>query len=1092
MGTFKMQPDHVKSAEPGRSDRADPADELERLRRSLAELSLQLAESERARRDAESRISTDPTRFTASFDGLMDGILINRSIRDETGRIVDFRIEYANEAASRISGLSHDELVGHRILELFPGRRSNGQFEAYVRVVETGEPLLRNSIRDHEVPGRSDPPGFGRDFEVGVTKLDDGYVATLHDIVARRRSQEDLFRAQQMLRLVLDTIPQRVFWKDTKAVFVGCNTAFARDGGLSDPAEIVGKTDYDLAWREFAAEYVADDAEVMRSGKAKLGYDEVQVRPDGSRSWAHVSKVPLLDADGQVVGLLGTYEDVTERRRAEEALRESEQLLASIVENVPDIVFVKDPTDLHFVRVNKAEERLLGYSRDELVGKDDRWLVPPEEAEFFRATDMKVLETGQVSEVPEEFLTTRDHGTRILHTTKVPILDDAGRPKYLLGISEDITDRRRAEEALRASERFLSDILENIPTMVFVKDARDFRFVRVNRAAERTMGYTRDELVGVDDQPLAPPEETAFFASVDRHVVETGETVEVPEEVLTVPGMGRRIMHTIKMPILDDEGRPRYVLGISDDITDLKAAEEARRDSEARYRHIIDTITDYVMSVKIEDGRAVSATHGPGCVAVTGYTADELSGDLDLWTSLVAMEDQDAAADQVRRLLAGENTEPLEHRIHRKDGAIRWVRHTPVLRFDSAGAPIAYDGLVQDITERRALQEQLVQSQKMESIGRLAGGVAHDFNNLLTAILGYVEMCKLDLPSNLPDDHAARLDLQEVATAGERAAMLTRQLLTFASRQIVAPVRIDLSVLVTDSLKMLQRLLGDDIEIQTAFDPDAGTVEADEGQIQQVVVNLTVNARDAMPKGGRLLIETSEEAISEQAARALPGEVPGRYVLLTVSDTGVGMTEEVQSHLFEPFFTTKGLGKGTGLGLATCHGIVKALGGHIRVYSEPGRGSSFRIYLPRKSGAVDPLPVSASSKPTPTGVETILVVEDESRVRQLAVLGLRAHGYVVLEAPDGAQAIEIVSRVGNTIDLIVSDVVMPGISGPELLTRLSAIAPRARSVLMSGYAESAVLSQQPDLHWAFLPKPFTPERLARKVREVLDAVAPGS
>ena len=899
---------------------------------------------------------------TDYLDGLMDGVVINRSIRDEAGRIVDFQVEYANEAASRISGMAHEDLVGHRILELFPGRLANGQFEAYVRVVETGEPLVRSSIHDHEAPERSDPAGFGSDFEVGVTKLGDGYLSTLHDIVARRRGEEELFRAQQMLRLILDTIPQRVFWKDTGSIFVGCNAAFARDAGLAGPAEIVGKTDHDLAWREFADDYVADDAKVISSGRPKLGYDEAQTRPDGSRSWVRVSKVPLLDADGSVVGLLGTY--------------------------------------------------------------------------------------------------------------------------------EDIRDRRRAEQALRASERFLSDILENIPSMVFVKDARDLRFVRVNRAAERSLGYTRDQLVGVDDQGLAPPDETEFFASVDRRVVETGETIVVPEEVLTVPHLGRRIMHTVKMPIRDDEGRPRYVLGISEDITDLKAAEEARRESEARYRHIIDTITDYVMSVKIENGRAVSTTHGAGCVAVTGYTAEELSGDLDLWPSLVVAEDREAAADQVRRLLAGENTGPLEHRIQRKDGAIRWVRHTPVLRFDADGKPIAYDGLVQDITERRALQEQLVQSQKMESIGRLAGGVAHDFNNLLTAILGYVEMCKLDLPPGLPDDHAARQDLQEIAAAGERAAMLTRQLLTFASRQIVAPVRLDLSALLTDSLKMLQRLIGDDIQVETAFDPDAGAVEADAGQIQQVLVNLTVNARDAMPKGGRLLIETSEETISERSARAHPGELPGRYVLLTVSDTGTGMTDEVQSHLFEPFFTTKGQGKGTGLGLATCHGIVKAMGGHIRVYSEPGRGSTFRIYLPRKSGAADPPPVLVPSMPSPTGAETVLVVEDEPRVRHLAVLGLRAHGYVVLEAADGAAAIETVRRFGKAIDLIVSDVVMPGISGPELLAQLSAIAPQARSVLVSGYAESAVLSQQPDLHWAFLPKPFTPERLARKVREVLDSADP--
>ena len=769
----------------------------------------------------------------ACLDGMIDGVAIHTAIRDDTGRIVDFKVEYANDAISRMTGLRQEDLIGHRILELFPGRRKNGVFDAYVSVVETGEPLVRDSMPGQDGSDRADPDGFGRDFDISVTKLGDGYAISMRNTSARQR--------------------------------------------------------------------------------------------------------------------------------AEEALRESEQLLASIV--------------------------------------------------------------------------------------------------------------------------------ENIPLMVFVKDARDLRFVRVNRATELALGYTRDVLVGQEDQGLAPADESAFFASVERRVVETGQIIEVPEEALTTPHHGRRVFHTTKIPIFDEAGRPRYVLGISNDITDLKAAEEARRESDARYRRIIETVTDYVVSVTIDGGQAVSASHGAGCVAVTGYSAEELSGDPGLWLSLVVAEDRDAAADQVRRILTGEHAEPLEYRIIRKDGAVRWIRYAPVVRSDVAGMPVAYDGVIQDITERRALQEQLLQSQKMEGIGRLAGGVAHDFNNLLTAILGFVEMCKLDLPPELPADHPARLDLLEVGMAGERAAGLTRQLLTFARRQVVAPVRLDLSALVGDSLKMLQRLLGDDIEIESALETGLGTVEADPGQIEQLLVNLTLNARDAMPGGGRLLIETAAEFIEEERARALPGSMPGEYVVLAVSDTGIGMTEEVQAHLFEPFFTTKGL-ENTGLGLATSHGIVRSVGGHIRVYSEPGQGTTFRIYLPRKIGVADPGPEPAPKAPKPTGAETVLVVEDEPRVRRLAVLGLRAHGYVVLEAADGVEALEIAHRVGAAIDVIVSDIVMPGISGPDLLTKLAAIAPRARAVLMSGYAESTAIAKQPALESAFLPKPFTPERLARKVREVLDQSRP--
>ena len=762
-----------------------------------------------------------------------------------------------------------------------------------------------------------------------------------------------------MFQLVLDTIPQRVFWKDTNFVFVGCNAPLAHDAGFDDPSQLIGLTDYDMAWRPSADLYRADDREILETGVAKINYEEPQVRSDGTEGWLRTSKIPLRAADGRVIGLLCTYEDITEHKRAEEALRRSESFLAGVVDNVPDMVFVKDARDLRFVLVNRAEEALLGRSREELIHGTDLGPSTPAEVEFFEAADRQVLETGQIMDIPEERLTTI-HGLRILHTRKIPIFDEGGRPRHLLGISEDITDRKAADDAL------------------------------------------------------------------------------------------------------------------------LK--------SEERYRHIIETITDYLFSVVVSDGRAVSTSHGPGCVAVTGYTSQEMADDTNLWLSMVVPEDLEQVVDQSCRLMAGESVGAIEHRILRKDGALRWVRNTLVPRFDSSGRLVAYDGLVQDVTERRALQEQLLQAQKMEGIGRLAGGIAHDFNNLLTAILGYVEMARLDLPADLPVDHALKSDLDEIGTAGDRAASLTRQLLAFASKQIVAPVRLDLSALVADILRMLRPLLGENIVIETVLESGIGTIEADPGMIQQLLVNLSVNARDAMPDGGRLIIETAAEVVTEAYAAAHPGAGAGSYVCLSVTDTGCGMSEEVRAHLFEPFFTTKERGKGTGLGLATCHGIVRQLGGHIRVFSEEGSGTTFRIFLPRTDGPASVLPARAAGSPAPTGTETVLVVEDEAIVRRLAVLGLRAQGYTVIEASSGAEALEIVGRVANQLDLVVSDVVMPGISGPELVKRLAVVAPGVRCLLVSGHAEAAVL---PDgltgIGASFLPKPFTPERLARKVRDVLDS-----
>jgi PAS domain S-box-containing protein len=905
--------------------------------------------------------------FADLVDGLEDGIAVHSAIRDETGRIVDFRVEYANDAMGRMVQLAPGELVGRRILDLFPGRRTNGLFDACVRVVEGGEPLVRADMTDTEVIGRTGGIAPGHTFDLRVSKFGDGYAVQVHDVTARSHVEDELFASQEMLQLVLDTIPLRVFWKNRDSEILGVNAAFARDTGAADPAELIGKTDYDLSIGDAdasrAERYRADDRQVMETGVPKLMYEEPSNRPDGTDGWIRTSKVPLRDRDGTVVGMLGTFEDITDTKRAAEALRESEDFLASIIENIPAVVFVKD---------------------------------------------------------------------------------------------------------------------------------RNLRFVRVNPAGERMLGWSREELTGPDSDKLVPPDETEHFASIDREVLETGRVVDIPEETLTTPNDGVRTVHTTKIPIFGADGLVRFVLGISEDITERKVAEEARRESEERYRHIIDSITDYQVHVDIEHGRAMNVAHGSGCIAVTGYTPAELRADPDLWGSLVVPEDRELVQDGMRRILAGERIGPVEHRLRRKDGALRWVRHTPVLRFDPNGEANAYDGLIQDITERRALQDQLLQAQKMEGIGRLAGGVAHDFNNLLTAILGYVELCRLDLPPSLPADHPARLDLQEVATAGERAAALTRQLLTFASRQIVAPVRLDVSSLVNDSLNMIGRLLGDDIEIETALDPDAGNVDGDPGQIQQLLVNLVVNARDAMPTGGRLLIETDCEEIDEDTALGRAGAVAGPHVLIAVTDTGEGMSEEVSEHLFEPFFTTKELGKGTGLGLATCHGIVRQMGGHILVYSELGRGTTFRIYLPRKVGPADPSPLPQPGTPAATGTETVLVVEDEPRVRRLALLGLRARGYQVLEAANGAEAIEIARSAGTQIDLIVSDVVMPGMSGPELLRELAVIAPQTRALLMSGHAEASILPPGPGLAHAFLPKPYTPERLARKVREVLDGPAPAA
>ena len=415
-------------------------------------------------------------------------------------------------------------------------------------------------------------------------------------------------------------------------------------------------------------------------------------------------------------------------------------------------------------------------------------------------------------------------------------------------------------------------------------------------------------------------------------------------------------------------------------------------------------------------------------------------------------------------------------------GALFAVTHTEVKA--RIAAERAATDLRRAATQQRRLEEQLMQSQKMEGIGRLAGGVAHDFNNLLTAILGYAEL----MESQLEDDEGLRSELREIRLAGERAAALTRQLLAFSRRQVLQPRILDLNIVVASVEKMLARLIGEDVRLVTRLEPALGNVKADPGQLEQVLMNLAVNARDAMPEGGTLTFETANAVLDVDFAAVHPGALPGDYVVLVVTDTGTGMTGEVRSHAFEPFFTTKERGKGTGLGLATAYGIVKQSGGYITVDSEAGRGTTFRIYLPRVEGAVVVPGRSASSSLSSVGTETILLVEDEAGVRRLSLTVLRTQGYVVLEAASGDIALEVARSETGPIHLVVTDVVMPGMSGRELWDRLRVLRPDSRVLFMSGYTDDVIARHgvlEPGI--AFLQKPFTPLGLAQKVREVLDA-----
>jgi two-component system cell cycle sensor histidine kinase/response regulator CckA len=470
-----------------------------------------------------------------------------------------------------------------------------------------------------------------------------------------------------------------------------------------------------------------------------------------------------------------------------------------------------------------------------------------------------------------------------------------------------------------------------------------------------------------------------------------------------------------------------------------------------------------------------------GAERLFGYPAEEIIGQS---TSTNARLDCPEELKALKRVRAGEHIPPFETVRRRKDGKQIHVSVSISPIRDDDGRIVGASAISRDISERKRLEEQVRQAQKMEAIGRLAGGVAHDFNNLLTIISGYTDMVLTTLGPDSPMSGS----LTEVQRAGERAASLTRQLLAFSRQQVLEPRVLDLNAIVTDTEKMLRRLIGEDVSLTTVLAPALGRIKADRGQLEQVIVNLVVNARDAMPNGGKVTIETANVDLDQACFRTRPEVQPGSYIVMAVSDTGHGMDEATKARIFEPFFTTKGLGKGTGLGLATVYGIVKQSGGCIYVYSEPGLGSTFKVYLPSVEDKISSGKSSQGSKVPLLGKETILLVEDEAAVRAVTRHALQSFGYTVLEARDGPEAIRICQEYKPIIHLLVSDVVMPEMGGRHLAERLATMIPRLKVLYLSGYTDDAIVRHGTlQEGTAFLQKPFTPKALANKVREVLDA-----
>lgn len=907
---------------------------------------------------------------------------------------------------------------------------------------------------------------------------------SIEDITERKRAEAELKQSERLLAEAQHLahvgswnwdIPNNVMtWSDEYYHILGLN-----------------RDEFDPTSGRIAAEYILpEDRDLVRSVEARILashepfnlFYRVQ-RPDGEVRVLHSQGTLLCDDQELPFRMFGTVQDVTERRRWEEEQARltaeiliQRQRLDNMVASVPGVVWEAwgEPSGAtqRIDFVSDYVESMLGYKVEEWLSTPNFWLtiVHPDDREQSAKIAARAFELGESATL--EFRWLKKHGGFVwVESNFVTIKDEEGRVVGLRGVNTDIGERKRAEQELGKSEERYRDLIENAQDIIYSQDLEG-NYLSSNKAGEDITGYTLDESLRMNLKDIIAPE----YLEKAREMMSrklAGDTLTAYELELIAKD-GHRVSVEVNTRLVIENGKPVGIQGIARDITERKRAETELRQLAAAVEETADSIV-------ITDKQGNIQYVNPAFERVTGYAKDEVLNQNPRFLKS-GRTSPETYEDLWKTITRGDSW--AGHLINRrKDGTMFEERVTISALYDEAHEIINYVAVKQDVSDLILLEEQLRQSQKMEAIGQLAGGVAHDFNNLLTAINGYSSLAL----QKLDGESVIKGYLEEIRKAGDRAANLTRQLLAFGRKQMLQPLALNLNNVISDMNKMLRRLIGEDIQLTAKLSPALQKTRADPGQIEQVLVNLVVNARDAMPRGGKLTIETMNCDLGQGYASKHVGVQPGKYVILAVSDTGGGMNSETKARIFEPFFTTKEIGKGTGLGLSTVYGIVKQSGGNIWVYSEPGHGTSFKVYLPQIDNLTSPDLEPIVQPVVRGGSETILLVEDEDVVRGLARKILEGNGYRVLDASGGDEAARLCREHPEPIHLLLTDVVMPKTSGKEVARQLTLLRPELRVLYMSGYTDEAIVHHGIlDSSVEFIEKPFSPTSLSRKVREVLD------
>jgi PAS domain S-box-containing protein len=816
----------------------------------------------------------------------------------------------------------------------------------------------------------------------------------------------------------------------------------------------------------------------------------------GKATPVEANVAPVRSVSGNITGAVVTLHDISERQRQNVALRESEERWHYALDGSDDGVWDWN-AETDVVYFSPAWKELLGFADDEISGTYEDWRsrVHPDDLPGALAC-LEAHFSGRVSSITHEHrLRCKDGSYKwILARGRAVTWKPDGKPLRVVGTHSDITSIKEAMQTLEESESRFRALIDDLEVGVLLHDEHD-RIVLTNRAAQRMLGVIAEEVNQVTsrDQRWSLIQEDGSAYPIEEvpsiRAARTGEVVR--NQVVGVASLDtgeRRWLLVTAAPRLATDGRLLHVLVSIVDITAQKRVEQDLRASKD--------------SVRLLNERFVLAAEAAGIgvwefeFATNGIVWDdqmhrlyevplgEFGGSYEVWLGRIHPEDLPKVNAAVQRAVSKDEPVNTEVRLVLPKSRLRYVRAFARVQRDENGAPLRMIGVNYDVTQQRLLEQQVLQGHKMQAIGQLAGGVAHDFNNLLTVICGYSEMMLSDF---MEPEHPLRAYVEAMHDAGERAARLTQQLLLFSRKAEQKPEVFDINNLLRDIQKMLRRLIEENITIEVELAPGLHSVSADRSQMEQIVLNLSLNARDAMPQGGTLSIRTYETRIDGVGGETEQAAKPGEFVVLQVRDTGIGMTPETKSRVFEPFFTTKGRGHGTGLGLATVYGVVEQSGGFIQVESLPGKGSDFLVYIPFATASGDsPAALMRQGAKSGRG-EVVLLVEDEHEVRRIGRLILEQAGYIVVEAADADQAERRFAECGGAIDLLITDVVMPGRSGRQLAEDLRAKSSELRVLFVSGYNEDAILRQGiQDTSANFLSKPYSHAGLTKKVREALD------